>query len=526
MVGSALALSLIGLGAVQALPAGKKPVAERQFSIGDGTGTFIPGQGDLPVCLTDGTPLSEQPPCLLPPITGGLEPPKEKKRAAAEKRQFTIGNPSGGLIPGQGELPACAVDIPLNEQPPCMLPPITGGLEPPTLPPKHKRSFTPGKRSFVLPPDAASNPKRVIEKLELDLERLQNKKNKSQEDLDDIKAIKAALLYLAGITNISAPPGTGSTFTPGKRDAQFDPNTIGTYAAECPNLEGAELALEALMHKDKPTLEERIIMQKLAAFLKGCGITIVKSPDGTWTIIKPSDKRDMATSQLDVTGLQNAYSALVNAAAEVAPSQPSFTNWLALQQIAGVLEIYGASPASSPIADSAGHPKRQTSTKTCQLADVMGLRAALAALLTAYGEPVAAPTNIFLVEQVLVTALQLCGESVPGWTTLTPGSPIPGGPLIPDPTIPGGPMVPDPYKPGSPLKPSDKKREETSDPAALLAALKVLEDAYGSYGSATIPVPVWLIMVNAVTILQTNLGVTVPGWPVLGQGSVVLTPST
>ncbi|KAK3306529.1 uncharacterized protein B0T15DRAFT_365547, partial [Chaetomium strumarium] len=354
MVGPALALSLLGLGAVQALPAGNKPVEERQFSIGDGTGVFIPGQGDLPVCLTDGTPLNEQPPCLLPPITGGLEP-SDKKRAANKKRQFVIGDPSGGFTPGQGELPTCAVDIPLNEQPPCLLPPITGGLEPPTLPPKHRRSFTlppdaasnpkkviiqleqdlirlqnkrdktkedledieaikaalrylagitdisappgtgssftPGKRSFVLPPDAASNPKKVIAKLELDLERLQNKKSKSQEDLDDIKAIKAALLYLAGITNISAPPGTGSTFTPGKRAAEFDPNTVGAYASECPNLEGAELALEALMHKDKPTLEERIIMQQLAAFLKGCGITIVKSPDGTWTIIKPSDKR-------------------------------------------------------------------------------------------------------------------------------------------------------------------------------------------------------------------------------------------
>jgi hypothetical protein len=713
MVASALALSLIGLGAVRALPTGKtveerqgvwigpgsgvfipgdgglppcltdKPLIEqppcllppipgeivpgkkkrevkkRQVIIGDPSGIFIPGQGDLPICLTD-TPLNEQPPCFLPPIPGEIEPGKKRE---VNKRQLIIGDPSGIFIPGQGDIPICLTDIPLNEQPPCMLPPIVGGLEPPTVSPKQKRgfvlppdastnpkkvieslekdlirlqnkphktkqdledieaikaallylagitnisappgtgsTFTPGKRGFVLPPDATTNPKKVIESLELDLIRLQNKPHKTKQDLEDIEAIKAALLYLAGITNISAPPGTGSTFTPGKRgfvlppDATTNPkkvietleldlirlqnkphktkedledieaikaallylagitkisappgtgstftpgkrdsislDTVGTYASECPNLEGAEIALQTLMHKDKLTVEERIIKQKLEAFLKGCGITIVKSPDGTWTIIKPSDKRDVGT-QLNPKGLQDAYFALMKAASEVYPSQPSFANWLAIQQISGLLEIYGVSTTLT--VDSAGHPKRQTDTitvgsKTCQLADVMGLRAALAALLVAYGEPSKAPVNIFLVEQVIVTALQLCGQSVAGWTTIIPGSPIPGGPMIPDPTVPGGPLIPDPTVPGGEIKPSDRKRQApVGDPAALLAALKTLEEAYGTYGSGKIPVPVWLIMVNIVTILQTFPGVVVPGWPVLGQGSVVLTPST
>jgi hypothetical protein len=641
MVASALALSLIGLGAVRALPTGKtveerqgvwigpgsgvfipgdgglppcltdKPLIEqppcllppipgeivpgkkkrevkkRQVIIGDPSGIFIPGQGDLPICLTD-TPLNEQPPCFLPPIPGEIEPGKKRE---VNKRQLIIGDPSGIFIPGQGDIPICLTDIPLNEQPPCMLPPIVGGLEPPTVSPKQKRgfvlppdastnpkkvieslekdlirlqnkphktkqdledieaikaallylagitnisappgtgsTFTPGKRGFVLPPDATTNPKKVIETLELDLIRLQNKPHKTKEDLEDIEAIKAALLYLAGITKISAPPGTGSTFTPGKRDS-ISLDTVGTYASECPNLEGAEIALQTLMHKDKLTVEERIIKQKLEAFLKGCGITIVKSPDGTWTIIKPSDKRDVGT-QLNPKGLQDAYFALMKAASEVYPSQPSFANWLAIQQISGLLEIYGVSTALT--VDSAGHPKRQTDTitvgsKTCQLADVMGLRAALAALLVAYGEPSKAPVNIFLVEQVIVTALQLCGQSVAGWTTIIPGSPIPGGPMIPDPTVPGGPLIPDPTVPGGEIKPSDRKRQApVGDPAALLAALKTLEEAYGTYGSGKIPVPVWLIMVNIVTILQTFPGVVVPGWPVLGQGSVVLTPS-
>ncbi|AEO67127.1 uncharacterized protein THITE_24856, partial [Thermothielavioides terrestris NRRL 8126] len=342
MVGSALALSLIGLGAVQALPA-RKPVEQRQVWLPGGSGTFTPGDGSLPPCLTD-QPLNEQPPCLLPPIVGGLNPPKEK-------RQLSIGDGSSVFTPGQGSIPVCLTNVSLSEQPPCILPPITGGLTftpgkrsfvlPPdaasnpkrviaeleldleklqnkphksqedlddieaikaalqylagitniSAPPGSGSTFTPGKRGFVLPPDANTNPKKVIAELELDLERLQNKPNKSQEDLEDIEAIKVALKYLAGISNISAPPGSGSTFTPGKRAAAFNPDTVGTYAAECPNLDGAELALENLLHKANPTIGEQIIEQKLVAFLRGCGITIVKSPDGTTTILKPSDKR-------------------------------------------------------------------------------------------------------------------------------------------------------------------------------------------------------------------------------------------
>ncbi|KAK4158073.1 hypothetical protein C8A00DRAFT_28971 [Chaetomidium leptoderma] len=628
---------------------------KRQVIIGGGSSTFTPGQGALPTCQTN-IGLKEQPPCLLPPIVGGMEP-------STKKRQVIIGDGTGVFIPGQGELPTCLTDVSLQEQPPCILPPIVGGLEPSTkkrgfvLPPDYatntkkvietlelelirlqnkknksrqdlqdieairgalrylagitsitappgtgstftpgKRgfvlppdyatntkkvietlerdlirlqnkknksrqdvddiqaikgalmylagitsitappgtgsTFTPGKRGFVLPPDYATNTKKVIQTLELELIRLQNKNHKSQQDVDDIQAIKGALMYLAGITSISAPPGTGSTFTPGKRDAEFSLATVGTYASECPNLVGAELALETLMHKDKPSPQERIIMQQLAAFLRGCGITIVKSPDGTWTTIKPSDKRDV---QFDVTGLETAYFALLQAASDIAPAQPSFANWLALQQISGLLETYGISTASFTV-DSAGHPKRQTDTitvgtATCALIDVMGLRAALAALLTAYGPPSKAPVNIFLIEQVIVTALHICGQSVEGWTTIIPGSPVPGGPMVPDPTVPGGPMIPDPTVPGAEIKPSDKKMKmrrqaPVGDPAAMLAALKTLEDAYGVYGSGKIPVPVFLIMVNLVTILQSIPGVLVPGWPVLGQGSVVLTPST
>jgi hypothetical protein len=563
-------------------PSTKREVGKRQLIIGDPSEIFIPGPGEFPVCLTD-VPLNEQPPCMLPPIVGGLDPSTRKREI--EKRQLIIGDGSGIFIPGQGEIPVCLVDVPLNEQPPCMLPPIVGGLKPPTLPPKEKRQliigdgtgiFIPGqgeiptclvnvpinaqppcilppivgglkpptlpkKRGFVLPPDHALDPKKVIQTLQKDLIRLQNKRHKTEEDLETIAAIKGALLYLAGITHISAPPGTGSTFTPGKRDAGFSLDTVGTYAAVCPNLEGAQIALQVLMHKKKTTFEERVIMHKLAAFLKGCGITIVKSPDGTFTTIKPSDKKREAAVKLDLTGLQTAYFLLLRAATSISPAQPSFANWLAMQQLSDLIILYGGSTEFTSTGDAAGrHPKRQDDIitigkGTCHAGDLMGLRAALAALLTAYGHPSKAPVNIFLIEQVIVTALQLCGQSVAGWTTFTPDAPVPGAPMVPDVTIPGGPMVPDITVPGAPMVPSDKKMRSRharrqapalGDATAMLTALRTLEVAYGTYGSGTIPVPVWLIMVNMVTILQSIPGVQVPGWPVLGQGSVVLQPST
>ncbi|KXX76774.1 hypothetical protein MMYC01_206032 [Madurella mycetomatis] len=548
MVGSTFALSLIGLGAVQALPAGKQ-VEERQggIIIGDGTGVFIPGGGDnpLPPCLV-GTPINEQPPCLLPPITGGLEPPgnpADEDAGGAKvrvKRQITIGDGTGIFVPGQGELPICLTTTPISEQPPCILPPIAGGVLPPS-PPKEKRG-QPEDR-FTLPPDYATNTKKVIEKLQKDLVALQNKRHKTAADLREIKALKAALLYLAGITHISAPPGSGTTFTPGKRDIGFSLDAVGTYASVCPGIEGAQIALQTLMHKDKHTPQERIIMQKLAAFLKGCGIVIVKSPDGTYTIIKPSDKkRDVSLEELDVAGLEAAYDELLQAAVEA--GQPSFANWLVLQHIADLLDNYSATPVDrsaegiAQVLAALGQPKtkRQSETitvgtRTCQVADVMGLRAALAALLIAYGDPVNSPPSIFLVQQVIVSALQLCGQTVAGWTTLVPGSPIPGGPMIPEVTVPGGPMKPDPTIPGGPMKPSTRDLVEErdgpvlSDATAMLKALKVLEEKYGTYGSGDIPHSVWLIMLNLVTVLQGIPGVKVPGWPILGPGTVVLTPS-
>ncbi|KAJ9151092.1 hypothetical protein NKR19_g5030 [Coniochaeta hoffmannii] len=464
MVGSALTLALIGLGAVSsALPTGDNAVKERQiFGFGSGGSSFGTGSGQGVQCNPD-VPLTEQPPCILTVIGGTFKPPK-------------------------------------------------------------------GKR-FTLPPDANTNKQHAIDTLELQLEALQNKKHKTHDDYEEIADIKAALQYLAGITSISAPPGTGTIFHPGKRSELTAPSCPDSLKD---NLDGLELAYESLLHQDHLSFQEIIIKEKLKSALLGCGITIVKSPDGTSTILKPSDKRDVYTADFDLVGLEKAYEQLIQS---LGSSKPSFTTWLAIQHMESLLKLYGItieqSPAGTTTTLRPGKTRRQTftiGTQTCQLSDIISLKAALATLYAAYGDPRTAPQNIFLIEQVIVSYLTLCGQTVNGWTTLTPGNPIPGGPITPDPTQPGGPIipdpthpgggiVPDPTTPGGEIHPSDRRQAPISDPSALLAALQLLESKYGGYGSGTIPVPVFLIMENIVTILQDIPGVTVPGWPMLGAGS-------
>ncbi|KAK3338971.1 hypothetical protein B0H65DRAFT_432961 [Neurospora tetraspora] len=349
MVGSSLTLSLLGLGVVHALPASKK-VEERQTLIGGGWSDFHPGDGKAPPTCSINIPISQQAPCIFFPIPGTIRPGKEKRQ--------TLGPGWSDFHPGDGNtIPTCEISLPIKEQPPCIFFPIPGEIRPGkrsfSLPadyatntkqvilqlekqlvalqnkknktsediddiraikaalkylanidqisasPGSETGFTPGKRSFSLPGDYASDTKKVILQLEKQLIALQNKKNKTDEDLADIQAIKSALKFLAGIDQISAPPGTETGFVPGKRDAL----SVGAYASVCPGLEGAEIALETLLHKPKPTVQEYIIIQKLTNFLAGCGIAIVKSPDGTWTIIKPSDKKRGVDTEVAVATL-------------------------------------------------------------------------------------------------------------------------------------------------------------------------------------------------------------------------------
>ncbi|KAK4215324.1 hypothetical protein QBC37DRAFT_281875 [Rhypophila decipiens] len=537
MVAYSLTVALLGLSAVYALPTAST-VEERQiFGIGEGSGGIGSGSGNLKPCSPT-IPLEQQPPCIFSPIGGGIKPGKAKRQislgdptnlseqraaiAALQQQLIVLQNKKNKTDAEVAQIAALQAMIAYKE-----------GILSISAPEGTESSFTHGRRqTLVLPPDYKTNTKQVIKDLQTRLIKLQNKKNKTPNDVSEIKAIKAALQYLAGIVSISAPDGSSSTFVPGKRSVSLD--SVGTYssASVCSNLEAAELAYEKLMQsKTKLSVKQYIVFKQLEHFLAGCGIKIIQVPDGTSTIIKPSDKKRDVVSltplspDFDLAGLETSYRAMIQS---LGSSSPSFGTWLALQQIADLLQVYGVTvDRSAATFTPLLTPKRQIAIggKACELTDIMGLKAALAALLTAYGDPSKAPTNIFLIEQVIVTALQICGQSVQGWTTLTPGNPIPGAPMVPDKTVPGGAIVPDKPVPGAPLKPSDKRQVPVKDPAALLDALHLLEKQYGTYGSGKIPVPIFLIMVNMVTILQDIPGVVVPGWPVLGQGSVSIYPS-
>ncbi|KAK0621753.1 hypothetical protein B0T17DRAFT_493851 [Bombardia bombarda] len=538
MVRSILALSLLGLGAINALPTANI-VDRRQevFGLGEGETTFTPGASNLPTCKP-GVPLAEQSPCLLGSTTGGVKPGKRSFTLPPDYQTNTkevIKQLEVELVKLQNKKNKTAEELADIKAIKAALQ-YLAGITQISAPPGDGTIFVPGKRSFTLPPDYQTNTKEVIKQLEVELVKLQNKKNKSAEEVADIKAIKAALQYLAGITQISAPPGDGTIFVPGKR-------AVVSYGAECSKLDSAELALESLIHKssyNQLSVSEYLAMEQLKHYLLACGITIIKSPDGTTTIIKPSDKkRDVdedviipaeTEASFDLAGLQEGYAALMEA---LDGSRPSFTTWLVIQQIADLLEIYGitvdrgldAEPSSEVSAS-----KRQTiGTKACALTETKGLQTVLAQLTKAYGNPATAPAAIYLVEQFIVTALQLCSTPVAGWTTLTPATPIPGAPIIPDKTIPGAPITPDPYYPGSPIVVSDKRAntEGEADPAALLAALNLLVQRYSAPGAGPIPAPVFLIMVNIASILQGYPGVAIPAWPpVLGPGTVVIGPSS
>jgi hypothetical protein len=85
MVGSALTLALIGLGAVSsALPTGDSSVKERQtFGLGPGGSSFGSGSGQGVATCNPDVPLNEQPPCIITVISGGLKPPKDKRFTSA-----------------------------------------------------------------------------------------------------------------------------------------------------------------------------------------------------------------------------------------------------------------------------------------------------------------------------------------------------------------------------------------------------------------------------------------------------------
>jgi len=324
--------------------------------------------------------------------------------------------------------------------------------------------------------------KRQIRDLEIRLENLQNLQDKSRDDWDEIHWLRDELERLIGVVRIIAPPGTISTFTPGKRDANTKshvkrqglifPGSGGQGNHEdCPSLDQAASILDRLLNAiDRgrvPNWAESISVQAFEAFLDTCDMGIEELRDREGIVIavfRRSDrqrsrghpwKRDVATGeQLDVTGLQSAHDALVDT---LGGATPSIATWMVLKQIEAELE------AHAPVSKRQSGGVIAIGQGACQLADILALKAALAALSVAYGSNRATlPPSVFLIEQVIVSALQICHQDVPGWTSITPGNPQPGSPIIPERPIPGGSMIPERPVPGgstiTPEQPSEGGR--------------------------------------------------------------------
>ncbi|KAJ9134157.1 hypothetical protein NKR23_g10350 [Pleurostoma richardsiae] len=413
-------------------------------------------------------------------------------------------------------------------------PPIT------TIKPSDKK-----RQTFELPPDPDQDLHDYLAGLEVKLEQLQNKPQKNKEDRKEIERI-TKILKQFGI-EVSAPPGTTTTITP--RDQVVYTIPLSGSADFCSNIAGLEIALEGLMqHEDELSDPQYFTEQSLKWMLATCGVEIVKSPDGTITTLVPGKVKERDTvllsrnkqSNFDLAGLEKAYEEMLHGLDGATPSYPTA---FALQYMATVLEFYGISINKSPTGTTTtlvpGKRQGGIITLGCSVGDVVALKAALATLTTLYGDPRTVPQNIFLIEQNIVSALQYCNQTVPGWTTLTPGNPIPGGPLVPDPTVPGGPITPDPTVPGgpiipqptipgSPIIPSDRRRAPSlaTGAVALLQALQDLETHYGEYDSmkADTPVSVFIIMQNIVTTLQIS-GIRVPGWPILPPSTTITVSS-
>ncbi|KAI1279196.1 hypothetical protein F5Y07DRAFT_397292 [Xylaria sp. FL0933] len=134
---------------------------------------------------------------LLPPITGPIKP-SDKRDTEVKERQFSIGDPSTWWGVGGGQPPNPTESSTIGT-------PITGGLNP-----SDKRQTTIG---------GTDPTKAKIAALELEYETLLHTfgTNGPKPIQNRLQAIKDEL-HKYGITIISSPDGTTTTFTPGKRD--------------------------------------------------------------------------------------------------------------------------------------------------------------------------------------------------------------------------------------------------------------------------------------------------------------------
>lgn len=429
-------------------------------------------------------------------------------------RQWQIGDPYTSTAGWGGVTPTA---IPSSG--PGVLPPITGGLNPP--PPRRQDNGPAVGRGDI------NALKAHLIALELEYERLVQQYGKSPPPsiAQRIKDIENELKKY-GITIVQTPDGTSTIIVPGKTRKRSTSGLDDAYGDAAFNLIGLETTLEGLWHVygPSPPHDIYIVEEKIKHILIAYGISIVQSPDGTLTTISPSTKR--SASSYDLEKLSQILEIFVQ---EHNNERLPLADWLVAQHIAAVLKSYG-SHTEQLVHDTTTRFKRNDKRGgTLAVGDgvnIVALQALLAVLEATYGST--PPRDILLIEQTIVTILSTQGITIPGFTipggSITPDPTIPGGGLNPDPTIPGGTITPDPGVPGGSLEPSSRRSTPDFDVEGLQAALAQLEAQYGTYGSGTVPVSVFIIMQNIVTILQAE-GVTVPGWPNLGGGSTTIGPS-
>ncbi|KAK9776924.1 hypothetical protein SCAR479_06325 [Seiridium cardinale] len=519
---TALALAALAYGAPTSTK--EKKLEQRQWQIGDPyTTTLIVGGGAPPTAVpTSG-------PGILPPITGGFTPPPKRQDSSPVL---------GGSDPSAVKAHLVALELEYEQ-----LVQQYGKNPPPSVSNREKEIEvelkkygiaivqTPGGTSTIItfgkvkrqdnvgPVLGSSDPSTLqahIIALELEYKFLvqQYGKNAPAPISKREKEIENELKTY-GIAIIQTPDGTSTIITPGKTRRQESILGDEAYGAAAFDLAGLEKTLESLWHQygPNPPHDVYVVEENIKHILIAYGITIVQSPDGTSTIIYPSTKR--SSPDYDVEKLEVILQITVQ---NYNGERPPLADWLVLQNIAAVLQSYGAAIEQSSdriTATAESRDKRAGVVSVGDSVNIVALQALLALLEATYGT--APPRDIYLIEQTIVTILGTQGIIIPGF-------PIPGGSLTPDPTIPGGSINPDPTVPGGSLEPSTKRSTPDFDVEGLQAALAQLEAEYGTYGSGTIPVCVFIIMQNIVTILQAE-GVTVAGWPDLGGGSTTIGPS-
>ena len=157
------------------------------------------------------------------------------------------------------------LSFPVTPGTPSLLDPTIGGLVPGN--PSPETTFTVGRRDRIWIPTGGRTDKDDIEEAELELQEAQQDLREAHSRHERariqryIDSLERYLRVKAGITSISSPPGTTTTFTPGKRHEREEddiPRLVATFI----RLAG--------QYKDKhPSVTVYLILEQIRGILLG-----------------------------------------------------------------------------------------------------------------------------------------------------------------------------------------------------------------------------------------------------------------